>query len=85
MCETRISPGDRSSIENQLPFDPDPSCRLDFGLHCVAADARLILKGTVEWKRSLTLAQLILDVERLRHKHAETCPECGGEGTICPS
>jgi len=75
----RISPADRSSVENSLPFDPDPSCLIDFGLHCVACDARCAMQNGVDWKCSLALAQLILDVEKLRRKHAEYCPECGGE------
>jgi hypothetical protein len=72
MYRKRISPVDRGS----LPFDPEPGCLIDFGLHCVACDARFALQSTVEWKGSLALAQLILDVEKLRRVHSEQCSAC---------
>ena len=76
MYESSLPSRDRSSVENSLPFDPEPSCQLDFGLHAVACDARFALQDIDDWKSALALAQLVLDVERLRRKHAETCPEC---------
>jgi hypothetical protein len=84
MCDKRITPPTRSGSDNSLPFDCEAACLISWGLHSVVADARFALQGTVEWKCSLALAQLILDVERLRRTHAETCPECSAEDT-CPS
>ena len=74
MSGHRISPPDRASVGNSLPFDP--GCLIDFGLCCVAADARSAVLGIDEGPRAVELAQLALDVEKLRRKHAETCPEC---------
>jgi hypothetical protein len=68
-----------SPHDNSLPFDSDPSCLIDFGLHCVAADARSAVLGIDEGPRAVALAQLALDVEKLRRKHYDCCPECGGE------
>jgi hypothetical protein len=74
-----ISPVDRSNVGDSLPFDPEPGCLIDFGLHCVAADARSAVLGIDEGPRAVELAQLVLDVEKLRRKHFDSCPECGGE------
>jgi hypothetical protein len=78
VAETVPSP-DRSSSEKSLPFDCEPSCLISFGLHCVAADARSAVLATDEGRRAIELAQLALDVEKLRRKHAEHCPECSPE------
>lgn len=80
MNENRISLVDCSSVGNSLPFDPEPGCLIDFGLCCVAADARSAVLGIDEGPRAVELAQLALDVERLRRKHAGTCPECKPPG-----
>jgi hypothetical protein len=76
LLNKRIASSGRSSIDNSLPFDCGSSCVIDFGLHCVACDARFAIQNTVEWKCSLALAQLILDIEKLRRKHAQHCSEC---------
>jgi hypothetical protein len=52
------------------------SCLLDRGLANVAADARSAILGIDKGPRATELAQLALDVEKLRRKHAEHCPEC---------
>jgi hypothetical protein len=73
MSCNRVTPHDSSA----LPFDPEPSsCQLDWGLYCVAEDARM---GIDEGPRAIELAQLALDIEKLRRKHAEHCPECNPE------
>jgi hypothetical protein len=77
MNEDRISP-DRSNV-GDLPFDPKPECLVDFGLCCVASDCRGAILGPDEGPRAVALGQLALDIEKLRRKHAETCPECSGE------
>lgn len=74
--DKRIPSLDRSGVDNSLPFDSEPSCLIGWGLHCVGADARFAMQDIVEWKHSLALAQLILDIEKLRRKHVEHCPEC---------
>jgi hypothetical protein len=84
MNSDSITSPHRSSVKNSPPFDPEPSCLIDFGLYCAAADARFAVQNAVDWKCSLALAQLILDIEKLRRKHAEHCDECNPEGT-CPS
>jgi hypothetical protein len=85
MDDHRVTSPHHSSLDDALPFDSDPSCLIDFGLHCVAADARSAVLAIDEGPRAVELAQLVLDVEKLRRKHAEHCPECGAEGRICPS
>jgi len=62
-----------------LPFGPQPSCLIDFGLYAVASDCRCAILAIDEGPRAVALGQLALDVEKLRRKHAETCPECSGE------
>ena len=64
------------------------SCVVDRGLQRVASDARSILRRITRKSfsapddsapylpRAIELAQLVLDAEKLRRKHANTCPEC---------
>ena len=72
----RISPADRSSVADSSPFDPEPGCLLDWGLYCVACDCRGAILTVDEGPRAIELAQLALDVEKLRRKHYATCSEC---------
>jgi hypothetical protein len=84
MCANRISSPNRSSLDDPLPFDCEASCLIDFGLYAVASDCRSAVLGIDEGPRAVELAQLALDVEQLRRKHAKHCPECSAEDT-CPS
>jgi hypothetical protein len=76
---SRVTSFDPSSPGDPLPFDTEPSCLIDFGLHCVAADARSAVLGIDEGPHATELAQLALDIEKLRRRHAEHCPECNPE------
>ena len=44
MCERKYHRSTVRPSPNSLPFDPDPSCVIDFGLHAVACDARFALQ-----------------------------------------
>jgi hypothetical protein len=59
-----------------LPFDSPPSCFIDWGLYCVAADCRSAILAIDEGPRAIQLGQLALDLEQLRRKHAASCPDC---------
>jgi hypothetical protein len=72
----RVPPSDRSCLDNP-PFEPEPQCPIHWGLYCVAVDARFAVQNIGgDWKAQLALAHLVLEIERLRRKHAEYCDEC---------
>lgn len=77
--EQRVPSLDHLSIENSSRFNSKQSCPIDSGLSSVARNARWTVRSLHEWKRSLALAQLALDCEKLRRNHQATCPRCGGE------